>query len=103
MEKKVGLKVVYEAFPDRAYTPEGTLVSRRERGALIQDPEQVAQRALKMAKEQKVVAVDGSTIDLNAQTLCVHGDTPVAVDLVRSIKELLESEGVDVKPMAQED
>ncbi len=101
--KKVGLKVVYEAFPDRAYTPEGTLVSRRERGALIQDPEQVAQRALKMAKEQKVVAVDGSTIDLNAQTLCVHGDTPVAVDLVRSIKELLESEGVDVKPMAQED
>lgn len=101
--KEVGLKVVYEAFPDRAYTHEGTLVSRREAGALIQDPEQVAQRALTMATGRKVVAIDGSTIDLNAQTLCVHGDTPVAVDLVRSIRELLESEGVSVKPMGQKD
>lgn len=51
------------------------------------------------AKEHKVMAVDGTPIGLNAQALCVHGDTPVAVDLVRSIKELLESEGVAVKPM----
>jgi UPF0271 protein len=101
--KEVGLHVVYEAFPDRAYTPEGTLVSRRQAGALIQDPEEVARRALKMAKEREVVAIDGSTIDINAQTLCVHGDTPVAVDLVRSIRELLESEGVSVKPMGQKD
>jgi len=100
--QEVGLKVIYEAFPDRAYTPEGTLVSRREPGALIQDPEQVARRALKMAREQKVIAIDGTPIDLNAQTLCVHGDTPVAVDLVRSIRELLESKGVSVKPMGQE-
>ena len=97
--REVGLKVVYEAFPDRAYTPEGTLVSRRQEGAVIQDPQVVAQRALKMAKEQKVVAVDGTEIELNAQTLCVHGDTPVAVDLVRSIRELLESEGLTVEPM----
>ncbi len=101
--QEVGLKVVYEAFPDRAYTPEGTLVSRRQEGAVIKDPAVVAERALKMAKEQKVTAIDGTEIELNAQTLCVHGDTPGAVDLVRSIRELLESEGVAVKPMGAAD
>jgi UPF0271 protein len=97
--QEVGLKVAYEAFPDRAYTPEGTLVSRRQPGAVIKEPEKVAERALKMAKEGKVVAIDGTEIPLNAQTLCVHGDTPGAVDLVRQIRELLENQGIDVKPM----
>jgi UPF0271 protein len=101
--EKVGLRVVYEAFPDRAYTPEGNLVSRRQEGAVIKEPGLVAERALKMAKEGKVVAVDGTEISLNAQTLCVHGDNPSAVELVRSIRELLESEGVEVRPMAEED
>ncbi|MCP4112587.1 MAG: LamB/YcsF family protein [Desulfobacteraceae bacterium] len=98
---EVGLKVVYEAFPDRAYTPEGTLVSRREPGAVIKDPEEVAQRALKMAKHGKVVASDGSEISMNVQTLCVHGDTPDAVNLVRSIKKFLEAEGIEVNPMCE--
>jgi hypothetical protein len=75
--------VVYEAFPDRAYTAEGNLVSRRLPGAVIKDPVQVAQRALLMAKEGIVKAVDGTTIPLAVQTLCVHGDTPSAVDLVK--------------------
>jgi len=96
---EVGLKVVYEAFPDRAYTPEGTLVSRRQAGAVIKDPENVAERALKMAKEGKVIASDGTEISLMAQTLCVHGDTPGAVNLVKQIRDLLESEGIEVKPM----
>ena len=96
---EVGLKVVYEAFPDRAYTPEGTLVSRRQAGAVIKDPEKVAERALKMAKEGKVIASDGTEIPLMAQTLCVHGDTPGAVNLVKQIRDLLESEGIEVKPM----
>ena len=96
---EVGLKVAYEAFPDRAYTPEGTLVSRRQPGAVIKDTEKVAERALKMAKEGKVVAIDGSEISLAAQTLCVHGDTPGAVNLVKEIRELLEKEGIEVKPM----
>ncbi|MCP4344880.1 MAG: 5-oxoprolinase subunit PxpA [Desulfobacterales bacterium] len=99
--KEVGLKVVYEAFPDRAYTPEGTLVSRREPGAVIKDPEEVAQRALKMAKHGKVIASDGSEISMNVQTLCVHGDTPDAVNLVRSVKKLLEAEGIEVNPMCE--
>ena len=97
--QEVGLKVVYEAFPDRAYTPEGTLVSRRQSGAVIKDPQEVSERALRMAKEGIVIAVDGTSIPLEAQTLCVHGDTPSAVDLVRSIRETLEAAGVVVTPM----
>ena len=97
---EVGLKVVYEAFPDRAYTPEGTLVSHRQAGAVIKNPERVAERALKMAKEGKVIASDGTEIPLDVQTLCVHGDTPGAIDLVKKIRELLESEGIEVNPMS---
>lgn len=97
--KDVGLKVVYEAFPDRAYTPEGNLVPRREPGAVIKDPQEVARRALRMATEGVVIAVDDTSIPIEAQTLCVHGDTPSAVDLVRNIHEILEKEGVSVQPM----
>jgi UPF0271 protein len=97
--EKLGLKVLYEAFPDRAYTPDGTLASRRVPGALISDPNEVADRALKMAKEGKVIATDGSEIDLHVHTLCVHGDNPTAIDLVKRIRDLLESHGVPVKPM----
>ena len=97
--KDVGLKVVYEAFPDRAYTPEGNLVSRREPGAVIQEPQEVARRALRMATEGVVIAVDNTSIPIEAQTLCVHGDTPTAVDLVKNIHETLEKEGVSVQPM----
>ncbi len=100
--QEVGLRVVYEAFPDRAYSPEGTLVSRRQPGAVIKEPGEVAERALRMVKEGVVIAVDGSTIPLEAQTLCVHGDNPKAVDLVRSIREPLETDGVAVTPMGKE-
>jgi len=99
--QEVGLKVVYEAFPDRAYTPEGNLLSRKLPGAVIKDPETVSKRALKMAKEGRVIAVDGTTIPLEAQTLCVHGDTPTAVDLVKSIRRILKENSVEVKPMAK--
>lgn len=97
--EKLGLKVLYEAFPDRAYTPEGTLASRRTPGAVISDPNMVADRALKMAKEGKVIATDGTEIDLQVDTLCVHGDNPTAVELVKNIRGLLESDGVQVRPM----
>lgn len=101
--QEVGLKVVFEAFPDRAYTSQGTLLSRREPGAVIQDPKIVANRALKMAKEKRIVAVDGSEIIVEAQTLCVHGDNPKAVELVRAIRETLETNGVKVKPIEWND
>lgn len=94
-----GLNVVYEAFPDRAYTFDGTLVSRKKPDAVIHDPKHVAERALIMAAENKVVAEDGTVIPLEVHTLCVHGDTPSAVDLVRSIRDTLEAEGIDIRPM----
>ena len=97
--REAGLQVVFEAFPDRAYSPEGTLVSRREPDAVIKDPGKVAERALKMAREGKVIAVDGSEIALAPETLCVHGDTPGAVNLVKQIRALLESEGIELKSM----
>ena len=97
--KEMRLKVVYEAFPDRAYTPEGDLVSRSQPGAVIKDPQEVAQRALLMAKEHKVIAIDGTPIEINAQTLCVHGDTPRVFDLVRAIRDVLMKNGIEVVPM----
>ncbi len=96
---EVGLRVAYEAFPDRAYTPEGTLASRRLPGTVIQDPEEVARRALLMATEGVVVAMDGTRIPLEVHTLCVHGDTPTAAALVRGIRARLEGAGVRVAPM----
>ena len=95
----VGLKVIYEAFPDRAYTPEGNLLSRREPGAVIKEPGEVTERALRMVLEKRVIAVDGSSIPFEVDTLCVHGDTPTAVELTKSIREALESEGVELSPM----
>jgi len=96
----LGLKVVYEAFPDRAYTPEGTLVSRKQPGAVISDPDEVAKRALDMAKGF-VTAVDGTKIELFVQTLCVHGDNIGAVNLVKNIREMLEANDIKVKPMGK--
>ncbi|MCB2228698.1 MAG: 5-oxoprolinase subunit PxpA [Desulfarculaceae bacterium] len=99
--KQVGLKVAFEAFPDRAYTPQGTLTLRGEPGAVVTDPAEVAERAYRVATEQKMVTTDGSVIDLEAQTLCVHGDTPTALELVKSIRGKLTAEGVKVAPMSE--
>lgn len=96
--KNLGLKVVYEAFPDRAYTKEGGLVSRKEPGAVIHDPDIVAKRALDMANGF-VMAIDGTSLPLDVQTLCVHGDNKAALDLVKTIKTKLEANNISVKPM----
>jgi 5-oxoprolinase (ATP-hydrolysing) subunit A len=98
MGEELGLKVVYEAFPDRAYTQDGTLVSRKLPGAVICDPDTVAQRALGMANGY-VTAVDGTTIQLTAQTLCVHGDNLGAINLVKTIRKVLKENNIQVKPM----
>jgi UPF0271 protein len=98
--QEVGLKVAYEAFPDRAYTPQGTLQSRRIPGAVITDPDEVTERALRMAKENRIIAIDGSIIAVEAQTLCVHGDTPTAVNLVARIRSAMEKDGIALAAMA---
>ena len=97
--KRHGIRIAFEAFPDRAYNKDGSLVSRREKGAVIHDHEIVAKRALKMALEGKVVAMDGTEIELKADTLCVHGDNPAAVEMVKRIRQQLKDAGVTVLPM----
>lgn len=97
--KRHGIRIAFEAFPDRAYHRDGSLVSRREKGAVIHDHEVVAKRALQMALEEKVIALDGTKIDLKADTLCVHGDNPAAVEMVKRIRQELKDAGVNVLSM----
>jgi UPF0271 protein len=97
--KRHGIRIAFEAFPDRAYNKDGSLVSRREKGAVLHDHEVVAKRGLKMALEGRVVALDGTEIDLKADTLCVHGDNPAAVEVVKRIRQELKDAGVAVTPM----
>jgi UPF0271 protein len=94
--KRYGIRFAFEVFPDRAYINDGSLAPRREKGAVIHDHELVAQRALKMALEGRVIATDGSEIDLKADTLCVHGDNPAAVQMVKKIRENLKAAGIEV-------
>ena len=98
---EIGLRVAFEAFPDRAYSADGILVPRGVPGAVIKDASEVAERALKVATEQKMIASDGSVIDLEAQTLCVHGDTPTALQIVSAIREKLEHHDVRLMPMSK--
>lgn len=92
--------VVNECFADRAYTPDGMLVARREPGAVIHDVDQVAERTLRMAVERTVEAVDGSAVPIEARSICVHGDTPGAVELARTVRISLEEAGVPLGPFA---
>jgi UPF0271 protein len=98
--RRRGIRIAFEFFADRAYNSDGTLVSRRLPGAVIHDNELVAAKVLKLVKEGKVRAIDGSEIELKAETICVHGDNPKAVALVKRIRETLEAAGVAVKPAA---
>ncbi|MEU6579088.1 5-oxoprolinase subunit PxpA [Streptomyces sp. NPDC046805] len=95
-----GLTTVHEAFADRAYTPEGTLVSRREPGAVLHDPDVIVQRCLRMVTEGVVEAIDGSQLPLAVDSLCVHGDTPGAVRIARRLREELRDEGLTVRSFA---
>lgn len=94
------LTIVNECFADRAYTPAGTLVSRREPGAVIEDVAQVTERALRMAVEGVVEATDGTRIRVDARSICVHGDTPGAVELAQAVRRSLEEAGVPLKAFA---
>jgi len=98
--REAGLTVVAEAFADRAYTPDGTLVSRREPGAVLHDPDAVAARMLRLAQEGVVQAIDGSTVRVQADSICVHGDSPGAVAMARQVRQVLEQAGVTVQAFA---
>ncbi|CAN7182647.1 LamB/YcsF family protein [Microbacterium sp. LjRoot45] len=91
-----GLPFVYEAFLDRGYLPDGRLVPRTDPGALLHDPALVADRALRLAREGTVVAVDGTLVRTPAVSLCLHGDSPGAVAMARSVRAALDAAGVEV-------
>jgi UPF0271 protein len=94
--RDAGLTVVAEAFADRGYTPEGTLVSRRDPGAVLHDVDQIAARMLSLVRDGVVEAVDGSLVRIAADSICVHGDSPGAVAIARHLRERFEQEGVRI-------
>ncbi|GHB18131.1 LamB/YcsF family protein [Salinicola rhizosphaerae] len=97
---EMGLKVGNEVFADRAYADNGNLLSRKLPGAVIHDPEVAADRVLRMLEEQAVTTVSGQRIPLAIDSVCVHGDTPGAVEMAATLRRRLENAGVAIRPMA---
>lgn len=98
--RAAGLTVVAEAFADRAYTPEGNLVSRREKGSVLHDPELIAARMVRMVKEGVIEAIDGTLTKVDAQSICVHGDSPGAVAMAKRLREVFEQSGLTIRAFA---
>ncbi|ADU51447.1 LamB/YcsF family protein [Thermaerobacter marianensis DSM 12885] len=96
---EAGLPVALEGFADRGYNPDGSLVSRRQPGAVLHDPAEVAARAERMVREGKVRAVDGTDVALSVHSLCIHGDNPASVSLARAVRQRLEAAGVGIRPL----
>jgi UPF0271 protein len=97
--EEAGLRLIAEAFVDRAYTPEGLLQPRSEPNALLTDPDHAAARAVQMVKEGHLTAVDGSEVSVTAEALLVHCDTPGAVEFARKTRAALEGAGIEVVPI----
>lgn len=97
--KKVGLKTASEVFADRAYNDDGSLVNRKLSGAVIHDPVVAVERAVKMAKEGKVISINGKEISIQADSICVHGDNEQAIELVSKIRKALEGAGIEVRSL----
>jgi UPF0271 protein len=93
---RAGLRTVAEAFADRAYRPDGRLVSRREAGAVLDDPAEVADRVLAMVTSGQVTAIDGTQVAVSVESVCVHGDSPGAVQIATAVRDRLESGGVEI-------
>lgn len=92
-----GLQTAAEAFADRAYTPQGTLVSRQQPGAVLHDAELVARRMLALVQTGEIEAIDGSRIRLQADSICVHGDSPDAVRMAQQVRQHLQAAGVALR------
>lgn len=95
--REKGLRVAEEVFADRTYQPDGTLTSRQGKNAMIHQPSEAIERVIRMVKEGKVQAVDGTDININADTICVHGDEPQALEFVASLREALINENIPIR------
>ena len=98
--RRAGLTPVEEVFADRGYMPDGSLVPRSQPGALIEDEEQSLAQTLSLVRDRKVTAIDGSTVPVNAQTVCLHGDGAHALAFARRIRDRLQQEGIAVRATA---
>ena len=98
--QELGLRTVPEAFADRSYRADGQLVSRRERNAVLHDPAEIADRVASMVNAGRVAAVDGSTIPITVESICVHGDSPGAVRIATAVRERLLADGVTLRPFS---
>ena len=98
--KRLGLRTVAEVFADRAYLPDGQLVPRHHEGAVLREPEEIADRVAVMVRTGQVSAIDGSMIDVDAESICVHGDSPGAVQIATAVRRRLEAEGVTLEAFA---
>lgn len=103
LARSAGLSVVAEAFADRAYTPKGELVSRRAPGAVLHDEAEIADRMVQLARDGTLKAVDGSTIAIEARSICVHGDSPGAVAIARELRKRFEIEGIAIGAFRKSD
>ncbi len=97
LAKENGLRVAQEVFADRAYNEDGSLVNRKLQGAVIHDEEEAISRTKRMILEGKVTTIDNKEIDIVADSICVHGDNPEAINFVKKIRESLEAEGIEIK------
>lgn len=95
--EQAGLRTVGEFFVDRGYTPSGTLVPRSEPGAMLHDPAEVTARVLRLVDKGVVASVDGTDLDVLAESACVHGDSPGAVEMARAVRDGLAAAGVTVQ------
>ena len=93
---RLGLRTVAEAFADRAYRPDGRLVSRREAGAVLHEPELIAERVVPMVDTGRVTAADGSVVDIEVESICVHGDSPGAVAIATAVRGSLLAAGIEL-------
>jgi UPF0271 protein len=96
--ERAGVRCVEEAFADRAYLRDGMLAPRGTPGSVLHDPARIADRVARMVKERRIEAVDGASVPFTARTVCVHGDNPAAVEIIRAIRARLADEGVAVRP-----
>jgi UPF0271 protein len=101
LAERMGLRAAREVFADRAFNADGTLVARSRPGSVLHDRHEVIERSLRLVTEGRVTAITGETLDMQADTICLHGDTPGSVQLAAALKDAFEQAGVELLPMGR--
>jgi len=99
--RRQGLRIALEGFPDRVYTDEGELLSRKQPGAVLNDPDEIAARAVRMVRKKGIESVNGCWIDLDIDTLCIHGDNPESIEAAEKMVVRFAQENIQIKPLSE--